>query len=93
MSRLLVVSNGHGEDVIAVKVIEALQSLRPLGVIQALPLVGSGHAYQAKGIPLLGPAQTLPSGGFIYMDSWQLWRDLQAGLLPLTWAQWQAIRR
>jgi uncharacterized protein (TIGR03492 family) len=93
MVNLLVLSNGHGEDIIAVKVIEALQSLRPQGSIQALPLVGSGHAYQAKGIPLLGPSQAMPSGGFIYMDSRQLWRDLQAGLLPLTWAQWQGIRQ
>ncbi|BFM38928.1 lipid-A-disaccharide synthase-related protein [Synechocystis sp. LKSZ1] len=93
MAKLLVLSNGHGEDVIAVKVIEALQSLSPHSLIQALPLVGTGHTYQSKDISLIGPAQTLPSGGFIYMDSWQLWRDLQAGLIPLTLAQWHTIRQ
>lgn len=34
----------------------------------------------------------MPSGGFIYMDGRQLVRDLQGGLLKLTWNQLMSIR-
>ncbi len=89
--KLLVISNGHGEDVIAIKIIGQLQALAPSLEIKALPLVGEGHGYQRRGIPLLGPAKTLPSGGFLNMDAREFWRDLRGGLLGLTSAQYQAI--
>jgi len=91
--RLLVLSNGHGEDMIAVRVLQALQHQPNPPEIFALPLVGEGHAYQQLGIPLIGSVRTMPSGGFIYMDNRQLMRDVRGGLVQLTLEQIQAMRR
>lgn len=88
--RLLCLSNGHGEDVIAVRILQELQHLAGLK-IAALPLVGEGRAYQELDIPLIGAVQTMPSGGFIYMDGRQLARDLRGGLLQLTLSQIRAL--
>lgn len=93
MTSLLCLSNGHGEDAIAVQILQALQRLPGAPEIAALPLVGEGAAYRAAGIPLAGEARSLlPSGGFLYMDGRQLWRDLRGGLLGLTWSQWRSLR-
>ncbi|MBE9069815.1 hypothetical protein IQ260_24535, partial [Leptolyngbya cf. ectocarpi LEGE 11479] len=43
------------------------------------------------GVEIIGPTKQMPSGGFIYMDSQQLARDLRGGLLQLTMAQLQAM--
>ncbi|MGD1855483.1 MAG: lipid-A-disaccharide synthase-related protein [Leptolyngbyaceae cyanobacterium] len=89
--RLLCISNGHGEDLIAIKVLQALQRLRPQLPMAALPIVGEGRQYQKLGIEIIGPTKQMPSGGFIYMDSHQLARDLRGGLLQLTVAQLRAM--
>lgn len=93
MMRLLCLSNGHGEDVIAVRILQELQKHPNAPEIAALPLVGEGRAYSQLGIPIIGTVQTMPSGGFIYMEGRQLLRDLRGGLLQLTWAQFKAVRR
>jgi uncharacterized protein (TIGR03492 family) len=90
--QLLVVSNGHGEDIIAIRILEALQENYNKVNLAALPIVGEGHAYKQLAIPLVSSVQQMPSGGFIYMDKRQLWRDLQGGLLQLTISQYQAAR-
>lgn len=90
-SRILCLSNGHGEDIIAVRILQELQQHSKLK-LAALPLVGEGRAYTQLDIPLIAGVQTLPSGGFIYMDGRQLARDLRGGLLQLTLAQLRAIR-
>jgi len=91
--RLLVLSNGHGEDVIAVRILQELQQLSNPPDIFALPIVGEGHAYQQLNIPLIGSVRTMPSGGFIYMDGGrQLVRDVRGGLLQLTLSQIKAVR-
>lgn len=89
--QLLVLSNGHGEDMIAVRILQALQQLSPPPDIFALPLVGEGLAYQQLNVPLIGSVRTMPSGGFIYMDGRQLVRDVRGGLLQLTSKQIQAV--
>ncbi|HLP88210.1 MAG TPA: lipid-A-disaccharide synthase-related protein [Nostocaceae cyanobacterium] len=91
--QLLVLSNGHGEDIIAIRVIQELLRLSCPPDVFALPIVGEGHAYQKLEIPLIGKVQKMPSGGFVYMDNRQLIRDVKGGLLKLTWQQIQAIRR
>ncbi|MEH1911059.1 lipid-A-disaccharide synthase-related protein [Nostoc sp.] len=91
--RLLVLSNGHGEDVIAVRILQELQRQSNPPEIFALPLVGEGRAYQQLDIPLIGSVRTMPSGGFIYMDNRQLVRDVRGGLLQLTLSQIKAVRR
>lgn len=90
--RLLCLSNGHGEDMIALRVLQALQQLPECPTIEALPIVGEGHFYQKAGIPVIGTVKTMPSGGFINTDRRQLARDLQGGLLQLTVAQIKTIR-
>src|SRR3990167_5932873 len=63
-ARLLVVSNGNGEDDIACKVIDALRASGRGPKIEAWPMVGLGPAYAARGIPVVGVQNTLPSEGF-----------------------------
>ena len=91
--RLLCLSNGHGEDAIAVRILQQLQQHPNAPELAALPLVGEGYAYSQLGIPIIGTVQAMPSGGFIYMEGRQLMRDLQGGLLQLTCAQFKAVRR
>ena len=79
--RLLCLSNGHGEDIIAVRIVQELQQLCPNLKIAALPIVGEGKAYTQLGIPLIGSVKAMPSGGFVYMDGRQLLGDIQGGLL------------
>ncbi|PIG95015.1 lipid-A-disaccharide synthase-related protein [Gloeocapsopsis sp. IPPAS B-1203] len=89
--KLLCLSNGHGEDIIAVRILQELQKLTSID-IAALPIVGEGHAYSQSSIPIVGAVQTMPSGGFIYMDGRQVWRDLRYGLLKLTLSQIKVVR-
>ncbi|MDA0672279.1 MAG: lipid-A-disaccharide synthase-related protein [Cyanobacteria bacterium] len=92
-SRLLCICNGHGEDVIANRILAALQQQAPTLDLAAMPLVGEGRCFQDHGIPLVCPTKQLPSGGFIYMDGRQLAKDLQGGLVQLTLAQIRAMGR
>ncbi|MEM8612340.1 MAG: lipid-A-disaccharide synthase-related protein [Cyanobacteria bacterium P01_H01_bin.105] len=89
--RLLCISNGHGEDLIAIRILQTLRGLLPDLQMAALPIVGEGRQYQKLDIEIVGPTKQMPSGGFIYMDSQQLARDLQGGLLQLTMAQLRAM--
>ncbi|MFZ1029759.1 MAG: lipid-A-disaccharide synthase-related protein [Limnoraphis robusta] len=91
--KLLCLSNGHGEDAIAVRILQQLQRLPNPPQLAALPLVGEGKAYHTlENVPIAGPVQSMPSGGFIYMDGKQLLRDVQGGLLQLTRIQFQIVR-
>ena len=90
--RILCLSNGYGEDRIAVQVaVELLQ----LGIdVTAMPIVGRGDAYRQRGIAIVGPVQdTMPSGGFLYMDWKQLLGDIRGGLAGLTVRQMNAVRQ
>lgn len=91
--KLLVLSNGHGEDVIAIRIIERLlQDFKELE-ITALPIVGQGYVYQKLNIPLAGRVQQMPSGGFIYQGGSPLWQDIRGGLIRLTWEQIKIVRQ
>jgi uncharacterized protein (TIGR03492 family) len=90
--KLLCLSNGHGEDAIALRILQALQQHPDHPPPAALPLVGEGRAFAHSGIPLAAPVKQMPSGGFIYMDGRQLARDLRGGLLTLTLGQWKTVR-
>ena len=95
-SPLLVLSNGHGEDVIALRLVEALQRQRPGLPVAVLPLVGEGQTYgtaESRGLlRRIGPRRNLPSGGFSNQSLGGLLRDLAAGLPLLSWKQWQLVR-
>lgn len=92
VSRLLCISNGHGEDAIALRILAEMRSRHPHLELAALPLVGEGISFQKQNIALIAATKTLPSGGFIYMDSRQLARDLKGGLVQLTLAQLKALK-
>lgn len=93
---LLVLSNGHGEDLIAMRVLEALGHRQPQLQTAVLPLVGQGGAYgaaEAAGrLRRVGPQLLLPSGGFSNQSLRGLLADLRAGLPLLSWRQWQLVR-
>ncbi|MGL5794650.1 MAG: lipid-A-disaccharide synthase-related protein, partial [Waterburya sp.] len=91
--KLLVLSNGHGEDTIAVRIIEQLQNITKQLELAALPIVGQGYAYNKLNIPIAGRVQQMPSGGFIYQGGSPLWQDVRGGLIQLTLEQLQLVRR
>jgi uncharacterized protein (TIGR03492 family) len=91
--RLLCLSNGHGEDAIARRILEQLRQLPHPPRIEVLPIVGEGHAYNQAGFSLISAVKAMPSGGFIHMDKRQLARDLQGGLVKLTLGQIKAVRQ
>ncbi|MEL6603495.1 MAG: lipid-A-disaccharide synthase-related protein [Cyanobacteria bacterium J06614_10] len=90
--KLLCISNGHGEDVIAFRILAALHQQCPSVQLSALPISGAGAAYRKAEIPIVGPTQNLPSGGFINRDPKQLARDVRGGLLALTRSQLSALK-
>ncbi len=94
---LLVLSNGHGEDQIALRVVEALLQRQPQLRVGVLPLVGEGQTYasaEVRGqLERVGPRQHLPSGGFSNQSLRGLGRDLAAGLMGLSLRQWRWVRR
>ncbi|HLO51849.1 MAG TPA: lipid-A-disaccharide synthase-related protein [Kamptonema sp.] len=91
--KLLCLSNGHGEDAIAVRILRELQQQPHPPELAALPLVGEGQAYsQLQNIPIVGPVRQMPSGGFIYMDGREFIKDVNSGLLQLVQAQFKIVR-
>ncbi|MEM8502698.1 MAG: lipid-A-disaccharide synthase-related protein [Cyanobacteria bacterium P01_D01_bin.1] len=89
---LLCISNGHGEDTIAVRILTAIRQRAPTVDLHALPISGAGHAYHRAVIPVIAQAKALPSGGFLNRDPQQLAKDLGGGLIQLTRSQLSAIR-
>lgn len=89
--RILFISNGHGEDNHTSHVIQTLRQLCPGIDMAAMPIVGEGKAYRSLNVPIIGPTQIMPSGGFFYMKRFYLLKDFQSGLLGLTWRQLQAV--
>ncbi|WP_283761868.1 lipid-A-disaccharide synthase-related protein [Roseofilum halophilum] len=92
MMRILCLSNGHGEDAIATRILRQLRATPNPPELSALSLVGEGQAYRQMDIPLIGPVKAMPSGGFVYMEGRQLANDVKAGMLQLIWQQYGAIR-
>ena len=64
MARILLLSNGHGEDLSGALLAQELQHQGHN--VQALPLVGLGSAYQKAGVPLLGRSHEFSTGGIGY---------------------------
>ena len=90
--KLLCISNGHGEDAIALRILLALRQKQPSVELSALPISGEGKAYDKAQVPLVGPVQSLPSGGFLNRDAAQLAQDVKQGLIGLTRSQLAAIK-
>jgi uncharacterized protein (TIGR03492 family) len=90
---LLFLSNGHGEDLNGSLILQAIVKNYPEVNLGAMPLVGAGNAYKRLNIPIIGPTQTLPSGGIFYMNPFNLLKDLWGGLIGLTLRQLKAVRK
>lgn len=69
--KTIIISNGHGEDLVGAKLAEKLSD------VSALPIVGEGNAYKCN---VLGPRKKLPSGGFSLRNLSYLLKDLRSGL-------------
>ena len=91
--RLLIISNGHGEDVVGARLAEGLARTLPWLEIEAFPLVGLGSAYQEAGVAVSGPRKALPAAGLTLHHYKLFTADIAAGLLPLTFAQLRHLRR
>lgn len=89
---LLLLSNGHGEDVVGARLARALVELRPDLELRALPTVGDGGAYAGGPARRIGPLRVLPAGGMTVRSAGALARDLRAGLLSATVAQARDLR-
>ncbi|MFQ6066848.1 MAG: lipid-A-disaccharide synthase-related protein [bacterium] len=79
--RILFLSNGYAEDLIAAAIIEKLAHELPQIEIKALPLVGEGKAYEPLRTLILGPRKLAPSGGFAGVNPLYLARDIISGWL------------
>jgi len=64
VGRLLLLSNGHGEDLSGALLGQALQYEGH--AVDALPLVGKGQPYRDAGIALIGGTQEFSTGGLGY---------------------------
>lgn len=80
MIKFCVISNGHGEDTIAVSMIRALKKCSVNSEFLVFPLVGEGHSFLKEGFSISYQNLKFPSGGFI-RSLRDLYRDIQAGLL------------
>ena len=94
---LLVLCNGHGEDLIALRILEAVHRQNPQLPLEVMPLVGKGKAFEAGvkagWLQQIGPTANLPSGGFSNQSLNGMLRDVGAGLPLLSWGQWRLVQR
>lgn len=90
--KVLVVTNGHGEDQLAVCLIEGLREEWPELDIEAIPLVGRGDRLKAAGVAVEGPRVLLPSGGMVRPEPGTVWKDLRAGLIRKFFRQRRFVR-
>jgi hypothetical protein len=79
LSAVLLLSNGHGEDLSAAAI---GRQLWERGItVEALPLVGQGQAYRQAGITVLGPTRDFSTGGLGYTSLAARLTDLREGQL------------
>jgi uncharacterized protein (TIGR03492 family) len=90
--KILLISNGHGEDAIGAKLAAEFRALEPSWILEALPIVGRGDAYERAGVRVIGPRWVMPSGGFTFTSLKLLLADWQAGMYAQTHAMHWAAR-
>ena len=81
---LLIICNGHGEDVIALEIIKKLLISTKFKTIEVLPLVGNGYIFDSvknKAFKKIGYLKVLPSGGFSNQNLLSFLFDLKAGMI------------
>lgn len=75
--RVLLLSNGHGEDLSGALIASALQ--RRGVAVRALPLVGHGEPYRQRGIAVQGRTRTFSTGGLGFTSLAGQMRELLEG--------------
>lgn len=85
--KIIVASNGYGEDSIGVILAKKLKKRFPKSKIFAFPLVGRGDAYLKSGFEVKSAPSMTPSGGVLKYSLKDLWGDMRAGLLKHVSAQ------
>jgi uncharacterized protein (TIGR03492 family) len=95
LSRVLLLSNGHGEDLSGALVGRVL--LKEGVSVAALPLVGHGRAYRQAGVPVLGSTREFSTGGLGYTSLTGRLTELIQGqvlyMLGKAWQLWRHRRR
>lgn len=86
LQKVLMVSNGHGEDLIGCTLLKALRKAQPDTQILTAPLVGSGHIYEKEALSVLFKNPLFPSGGFIRSAA-DIWGDIKAGVIGHIFSQ------
>jgi len=79
--RLVVASNGYGEDAIGALLAKKLASSFPSAEVVAFPLVGRGESYKEHGVKVVSTPSVTPSGGLVKYKLGDLLGDIRAGLL------------
>jgi uncharacterized protein (TIGR03492 family) len=91
VTRLLFVSNGHGEAAIAARIAHEARALAPDAELAHFPLVGGG--LDGAVLREVGPRRTMPSGGLVAMGNVRAFaRDLGAGFAALFGRQVRFLR-
>ncbi|MFH1710663.1 MAG: DUF354 domain-containing protein [bacterium] len=91
MKKILFITNGHGEDIVAARIINELG--RKDVAIDVMPVVGKGDTFKGLGVRLIGPLNVLPSGGFGLRNYSYLIKDIFSGLIAKVLSQIKALKR
>jgi uncharacterized protein (TIGR03492 family) len=91
MKHILFITNGHGEDIVAAKIIREMK--RRSIKIDVMAVVGHGDSFKGLGVTLIGPKKILPSGGFGLRNYSFLLRDIFAGMLTKAYQQMRLLRK
>ena len=81
---LLIICNGHGEDVIALEIIKRFLKDIKFKKLEVMPLVGNGKIFnsiKSENFRKIGYLKELPSGGFSNQSFKGLFIDLLSGFL------------
>jgi hypothetical protein len=87
MSNILFISNGHGEDLISLRIIHEFISIKDDNAVFVLPMIGEGKVFsKLKKVTIIGPQKETSSGGFVKSIS-SFTKDLFSGILFLHFKQ------
>ncbi len=90
--RIVVCSNGYGEDSMGALLAEKLRARFPEADIGAFPIVGKGELYAQRGIRIDSVPADSPTGGVVKYSLLDLWKDIRAGLFRNIGSQMEAWR-
>ena len=91
--KIIVASNGYGEDAIGVVLAKKLRERLPESKISIFPLVGRGEAYKKEGFEIASTLSDTPSGGVLKYSLKDLFGDMRAGLISQVKAQLKDWRK